>query len=133
MEKEEIAKKGKGAVATQSLQQSPPFFCLMKQSRSALNAALSRLAVQRLPSSETSRVRANDSCAEKMMSFLELSDKNRSFSCVYPSGNTSVIRVPFPGSLCSSISAWCVSAPCFTMDSPSPVPPLSLLRLLSTR
>ena len=41
-------------------------------------------------------------------------------------GNMTVIEVPFPGSLSSVIFALWYNAPCFTIDSPSPVPPISL-------
>ena len=49
------------------------------------------------------------------------------------SGKTIVIAVPLPGSLCSSTRALWNCAPCLTMDRPRPVPPTSLLWLLSTR
>ena len=44
-----------------------------------------------------------------------------------------VISVPFPTSLFRLISPSCSSTMCFTMASPSPVPPVSRDRLLSTR
>ena len=47
--------------------------------------------------------------------------------------NVSVTLVPSPGSLSSLREAPCSSAPCLTMDSPSPVPPVSREWLLSTR
>ena len=61
--------------------------------------------------------------------------QKKSASCVKRSMDQKmmVIVVPFPGSLCRSMFAWCSCAPCFTMDSPRPVPPMARLRLLSTR
>ena len=47
--------------------------------------------------------------------------------------NVSSILVPFPNSLSTRISASWIIAPCFTIDRPRPVPPLSLEWLLSTR
>ena len=43
------------------------------------------------------------------------------------------MEVPCPGALSSAILAPWYSAACFTMDSPSPVPPVALERLLSVR
>ena len=40
--------------------------------------------------------------------------------------NLMSIFVPFPRLLSTVIFAWCSNAPCFTMDNPNPVPPLSL-------
>ena len=48
-------------------------------------------------------------------------------------GNCISILVPLPGALSTLTFAPCRSAPCFTMESPSPVPPRSLEWLLSTR
>jgi len=53
-------------------------------------------------------------------------------SAFFP-GNTRQMVVPTPGSLCSSTWALWTWAPCLTMDSPRPVPPISLEWLLSTR
>ena len=47
--------------------------------------------------------------------------------------NRSEIVVPSPGLLSILIRAWWRIAPCFTMDRPKPVPPVSLEWLLSTR
>ena len=44
-----------------------------------------------------------------------------------------VTVVPFPGTLSRSRAALCIWAPCLTMDRPSPVPPMRLEWLLSTR
>ena len=46
-------------------------------------------------------------------------------------GRTKVIVVPTPGSLSSSTLPLWNSTPCLTMESPSPVPPISLEWLLS--
>ena len=48
-------------------------------------------------------------------------------------GKCIVKVVPLPRALSSSRRAWCIISPCFTMESPRPVPPTSLERLLSTR
>ena len=48
-------------------------------------------------------------------------------------GNRTEIFVPLPSSLESEICALWSFAMCFTMDNPSPVPPASRERLLSTR
>ena len=48
-------------------------------------------------------------------------------------GNRTEIFVPLPSSLASEICALWSCAMCFTMDRPSPVPPASRERLLSTR
>ena len=44
-----------------------------------------------------------------------------------------VTVVPFPGALSRLRSAPCIWAPCLTMERPSPVPPMRLEWLLSTR
>lgn len=48
-------------------------------------------------------------------------------------GNSTVMAVPSPSRLSSFSWAPCSRAMCFTMASPRPVPPVALLRLLSTR
>ena len=48
-------------------------------------------------------------------------------------GNSTVMVVPSPSRLSSFSWAPCSRAMCFTMASPRPVPPVALLRLLSTR
>ena len=48
-------------------------------------------------------------------------------------GNRKVMQVPSPSALFSSTSALCSAAPCLTIESPNPVPPVILLWLLSTR
>ena len=48
-------------------------------------------------------------------------------------GNVTVIWVPLPSSLLRSIFASWKAAACLTIASPSPVPPFSRLRPLSTR
>ena len=50
-----------------------------------------------------------------------------------PFGKSISILVPFPGTLSTLTFAPCNSAPCLTIESPSPVPPRSLEWLLSTR
>ncbi len=54
-------------------------------------------------------------------------------SAVPPAGKFTRMVVPVPTVECSSILAPCSTAMCLTMASPSPVPPVALLRLLSTR
>ena len=49
------------------------------------------------------------------------------------SGIETRIKVPCPGLLCKSIFPFKYCTACFTMESPNPVPPDSLERLLSTR
>ena len=48
-------------------------------------------------------------------------------------GKVTVIVVPLPGSLCNAMGASWSFAACLTMERPSPVPPISLEWLLSTR
>ena len=48
-------------------------------------------------------------------------------------GKTTVILVPTPGALFRYRAAPWYKAPCFTMDRPKPVPPISRERFLSTR
>ena len=55
------------------------------------------------------------------------------FYCYYAFGNVTLMVVPLPTWLCRSMRAWCSRAICLTMASPRPVPPVALLRLLSTR
>ena len=55
------------------------------------------------------------------------------FYSSYAFGNVTLIVVPLPTWLCRSMRAWCSRAICLTMASPRPVPPVALLRLLSTR
>ena len=51
----------------------------------------------------------------------------------HPMGNVTLIVVPVPGRLETSMPALWSMAACLTMDSPRPVPPTSLEWLLSTR
>ena len=55
-----------------------------------------------------------------------------SFSSVH-TGNLTVTVVPFPSSLSREITPPFASTACFTMESPSPVPPIFLEWFLSTR
>ena len=48
-------------------------------------------------------------------------------------GNVIVIVVPYFGTLTRWISPLWIAVACFTIESPSPVPPTSLEWLLSTR
>ena len=48
-------------------------------------------------------------------------------------GMCTVKVVPLPGTLSTCTVAWWIISACFTMERPSPVPPTSLERLLSTR
>ena len=50
-----------------------------------------------------------------------------------PGGTDTVKQAPLPGSLVTATTAPMLSATCFTMARPRPVPPSSRLRALSTR
>ena len=50
-----------------------------------------------------------------------------------PAGKVTVIVVPSPSRLSSSMLAWWNAAECLTMARPRPVPPLARERLVSTR
>ena len=70
---------------------------------------------------------------EKATSEHIISCREEPFYCYYAFGNVTLMVVPLPTWLCRSMRAWCSRAICLTMASPRPVPPVALLRLLSTR
>jgi len=59
-------------------------------------------------------------------------DHNRN-AVSFMAGNNKDTIVPFPSRLSISIRPPCAAMRCLTMDNPSPVPPISLDRVLSTR
>lgn len=69
----------------------------------------------------------------RLISKIELNQRSAAVCRVYCAvlGKDRVKALPTPGSLSSATAAPRYAAPCFTMESPSPVPPPA--RLLSTR